>query len=52
MQNKKNNPEQLPESHSLVSSKSDFTGYAMFPVVDPRDLGFRVVDKCAEDSAI
>lgn len=45
-------PEEMPQPHSLIGSKSDMTGYAMFPVADPRELGFRVVDECAEEGAI
>ena len=29
--------------------KFDQTSIAMFPVADPGDMGFRVVDNCAEE---
>lgn len=49
MQRKKNIPENLPEVHSLVCSKYDLTGVGMFPVIDPREAGFRVADIRTED---
>ena len=41
------NPRLDPEER--IASKFDSTGVAKFPVGKPGDMGFRVLDDCAEE---
>ncbi len=37
------------DPEARLCPKFDETGIAMFPVADPKDMGMRVLDDCAEE---
>ena len=37
------------DPEAQLCPKFDQTSIAMFPVADPEEMGFRVVDNCAEE---
>lgn len=49
MKDKKKTEDLRVDPTARLCTKFDETSIALFPVADPGEMGFRVVDNCAEE---